>query len=259
MSLINEALKRARQESRRREALAKGVPLAQPPRAVTHRSWMTAAVVALALALLLSLVTILRLANNDEPGSPPVVAVTSAEAEISEQGRVSTERSAEEDPASPAAAPVSTLDEDKSSLAEPVETELGAPPESAPIPEPVDRPPSRVETVASSEPSAEEPNELASPPTEGVSLAPSVREDGDDLATAAPTDPPEIFVGTAVLATGDTLELGGIAWSESGPYALMDNRVVGLGETIRGYMVTRIAPQEVELESADGVILIRLK
>ncbi len=54
-------------------------------------------------------------------------------------------------------------------------------------------------------------------------------------------------------------ELGGIAWSETGPYALLDERVVGLGESIMGYMVTRIAPQEVELEGSDGAILIRLK
>ncbi len=64
MSLINEALQRARQESRRREALAKGLPLAPPPHPVSHRSWMVAAVMAMALALIVSLVTIARLASN---------------------------------------------------------------------------------------------------------------------------------------------------------------------------------------------------
>ncbi|MGB5343750.1 MAG: hypothetical protein WBP67_16820, partial [Thermoanaerobaculia bacterium] len=81
MSLINEALQRARQESRRREALAKGLPLAPPPRPVSHRSWMVAAVMAMALALIVSLVTIARLASN-QPTTSAGVAASSAEIDM---------------------------------------------------------------------------------------------------------------------------------------------------------------------------------
>ena len=90
-------------------------------------------------------------------------------------------------------------------------------------------------------------------------MSPGARDrgSGESLGNAPPE--PRVFVERATLVSGETLELGGIAWSETGPYALLDGRVVGLGESIMGYMVTRIAPEEVELEGGDGAILIRLK
>jgi hypothetical protein len=90
-------------------------------------------------------------------------------------------------------------------------------------------------------------------------LSPSARDRGSEDSPGDATPPPRVFIERATLASGDTLELGGIAWSETGPYALLDERVVGLGESIMGYMVTRISPQEVELEGSDGALLIRLK
>jgi hypothetical protein len=90
-------------------------------------------------------------------------------------------------------------------------------------------------------------------------LTPSPRISTADNSRTDSSPAARIFVGTATLASGDTLELGGIAWSETGPYALLDQRVVGLGERVMGYLVTRIAPHEVELEGGDGAILIRLE
>jgi hypothetical protein len=100
---------------------------------------------------------------------------------------------------------------------------------------------------------------LAALPAEGVGLeSGTVSIDTEDNRSEGPSQP-RIFVEKMTLASGEVLELGGIAWSETGPYALLDERVVGLGESIMGYMVTRIAPQEVELQGGDGTILIRLK
>lgn len=267
MSLINEALKRARQESRRREALAKGVPLAQPPRPMAHRSWMTAAVVALALALLLSLVTILRLARS-EVESPPASTATVAGSEPIEDGEdttspllagVPTDSLVAADTGAETETPGSHSVEGGAVSSDSGEAERGAVPKPAPSPELVVRTPGPIESEAGPEAPSRAQLPLAEPPAAGVSLAPRGETSADDSATAVPSGQPEIFIGTATLAGGDTLELGGIAWSETGPYALLDNRVVGLGETIMGCMVTRIAPQEVELESPDGIILIRLK
>ena len=45
------------------------------------------------------------------------------------------------------------------------------------------------------------------------------------------------FVRQATLEDGTSIELGGIAWSEGGPFALLNGQVVGLGEPIAGLTV----------------------
>lgn len=271
MSLINEALKRARQESRRREALAKGLPLAPPPRPTPHRSWLTAAVVAMALALLLSLATIARLATYEpartatastSPAPPEATAgstgfETAASEETGNDARVDAVPASER--RQPAAATQSAVDESD------LPTEKSSP--SMQVPEPAT---DRVEASIATDQPEEEPVAnpaaatpaqagLAALPAEGVGLeSGTVSIDTEDNRSESPSQP-RIFVEKMTLASGEVLELGGIAWSETGPYALLDERVVGLGESIMGYMVTRIAPQEVELQGGDGTILIRLK
>ncbi len=240
MSLINEALQRARQESRRRQALAKGLPLTPPPRSVPHRSWLTAAVVALALALLVSLVAIARLARN-EPEASAHVATSAERIDVPQGEGQAAEPIATQAPPEPTVAriPVSEPREDRAKpQSETDEVVQPEPRPAAPVPRPTG---------------------AASPPTEGVRLTPSPRISTADNSQTDSSPAPRIFIGTATLASGDTLELGGIAWSETGPYALLDQRVVGLGERVMGYLVTRIAPHEVELEGDDGAILIRLE
>lgn len=61
------------------------------------------------------------------------------------------------------------------------------------------------------------------------------------------------------LAGGETIELGGIAWSETGPFALINGRVVGPGEKVGGFRVIRIEPKQVEIEAGGETIYLRLK
>ena len=271
MSLINEALKRARQESRRRDALAKGLPLAPPPSSVSHRSWMVAAVVAMALALLVSLFTIARLATNESTTSPSdaaspdeidiqaVVGEPKAEATADKSiepaettGRVSesTEGVSKLQATAAEVAKSSPSGDDRFS-----ETTQNTDSTSASAASRQSPAGDSESAVASSPP----PSGLADLPTQGVSLSPAPRNPSSEESRGDALSSSQVFVERATLASGETLELGGIAWSETGPYALLDERVVGLGESIMGYMVTRIAPQEVELEGGDGTILIRLK
>lgn len=264
MSLINEALKRARQESRRREALAKGLPLAPPPRPVQHRSWLSAAVVTMALALLVSLFTIARLTTD--PTHSPAAARQSSETPPSDQQAISTSSTAAGSESTPTAA------------SRPAPASIASPPVPG-EPRADDSEDSRSDSQAEGrsmadstsnrqvpeEPEAIPPTssssrvQLAQPPAQGVRLTPDEEIPEERSARTQLSTEPRIFVERITLATGETLELGGIAWSATGPYALLDERVVGLGETIKGYMVTRIAPQEVELEGRDGTILLRLK
>jgi hypothetical protein len=55
------------------------------------------------------------------------------------------------------------------------------------------------------------------------------------------------------------VDLEGIAWSESEPFALLNGRVVGVGEFIRAYRVTEITRDRVTLEQGDDRVVLRLK
>ena len=77
----------------------------------------------------------------------------------------------------------------------------------------------------------------------------------DQPAEADPEAPAaaaaESYVQTYPLPGGGTIELGGIAWSETGPFALLNGRVVGPGAVIQEYTLERIRPGHVEL-AGDG-------
>ena len=61
----------------------------------------------------------------------------------------------------------------------------------------------------------------------------------------------ESHVQSFPLPQGGAIELGGIAWSETGPFALLNGRVVGPGAVIQGYTLEHIRPGHVEL-TGDG-------
>jgi type II secretory pathway pseudopilin PulG len=228
---------------------------------------LSAVVVAMALALLLSLFTIARLATHQTQSA--AAAATATQSRQARQGDMQTITTSSTDAASestPTAPP------------RPTAAATGSPPfpgqpqtddsgDSEPDAEAVARSvagstsgrQSPEESEASPLTSSSSPVGLVQPPADGVRLdADKEIPDERSVRSQLPAEP-RIFVEKITLSNGETLELGGIAWSATGPYALLDERVVGLGETIKGYMVTRIAPQEVELEGGDGVILLRLK
>lgn len=67
------------------------------------------------------------------------------------------------------------------------------------------------------------------------------------------------LVGQAKLRDGQLVDLEGIAWSESEPFALLNGQVVGVGEFIRGYRVSEILQDQVVLEQGDDRVVLRLK
>jgi hypothetical protein len=223
----------------------------------------------MALALLVSLVTIARLATNE-----PVRTATSTTSSTSTA--TPTALVGDENPVSDAAGedvratviPVpgeresaATLptasDSSRLSADEPKQSSLVPAPEAKPQEVPTVLESSPQEPVAN--PVGDSQSGLAALPAEGVALEPSTDSNDDEGSRIDSPSQPRIYVEKVTLPSGEVLELGGIAWSETGPYALLDERVVGLGESIMGYMVTRIAPQEVELQGGEGTILIRLK
>ena len=67
------------------------------------------------------------------------------------------------------------------------------------------------------------------------------------------------MVRTLELPGAIRVELGGIAWSEERPFALINGRVVGRGDRVESLTVVAIEPRHVELRGPDGRYQLRLK
>ena len=73
------------------------------------------------------------------------------------------------------------------------------------------------------------------------------------------TEQVEEFLREVDLADGTRLDLGGIAWSETGPFALINGQVLGQGESVEGFAIVEILPKSVLLKGGDRSILLRLR
>ncbi len=136
----------------------------------------------------------------------------------------------------PAAAPAPTMPAPEPTLSETVVTTPLAPPAAVPR--------------------APRPTRSALP--EGVSFA----ETTPEATEAAPPPPPahgRNYVGSVQLPDGARIELGGIAWSEEEPRALLNDRIVGTGAYVEGFTVSKIEEGRVVLEKDGTTISISLK
>lgn len=231
MSLINEALKRAKQETNRREAAAKGLPLPVLDRAPRQTPWSLVAVGVLAVALVASLTALYVIYQGQAQPVAQAAPSPVAESQLEPVGDATTTPAPEvalvdEIPATSSGAPVS-------------ETELQ---------------PDPLLTTPAGAPLPELPTDvIADPLAAGVS--PTATETAGTPIDAAGTT----YLQRAELEDGVTLELGGIAWSEFDPIALVNGKAVGQGERVEGYLVVQIDPQQVEMRGEVGSIFIRIK
>jgi hypothetical protein len=231
MSLINEALKRAKHETIRREAAQKGVPLPVLGHAPRRSPWTLVALGALGAALAASLIALFMLYREQAPPAARPEPTPVAESQVEPGAQATT-------------------------IPVPVPTPIEAPPatssdaavsEIEPRPDPIPTTPSTAPMPELSLTVIEDPLAAGVSPTE---IEPA----------GAPIDPAgTTYMHRAVLADGVTLELGGIAWSEFDPIALINGKAVGQGERVNGYLVVQIDPQQVEMRGEVGSIFIRIK
>jgi hypothetical protein len=231
VSLINEALKRAKQETIRREAAQKGVPLpvleSGPPRS----PWLFVAMGVLVAALAASLTALLMVYRSEAspPARPEPIPVAAVQVEAA--------------PAPTTPTPLETIDIEEQGVAE------VSPAPSRPTARPEPTAPT-VSTIPRPEPS----------PAAAADRMPVEAPDAVIGLAEAPVEPSGAsYLHRAELAEGVTLELGGIAWSESGPIALLNGQAVGQGERVNGYLVVEIQPQQIELRGTAGTVFIRIK
>jgi len=230
LSLIIEALKRARDDAVRRQTASRGLPLAPVPRMRGRSRWLSFALVPLAAALVVCIFLLIDLYSRiPEPAAPR---------ENPSQAPSLLETDGESAPAS--------LPAVESALGDPVATSL----QPGPTPTVRSAPPATETSVGEVvAPAATEP--LTTQPTTPAPAAQSP-------ARANPRKARE-FVGQAELLDGQLVDLEGIAWSESEPFALLNGQVVGVGEFIRAYRVTEIRRDQVRLEQGDDRVVLRLK
>jgi len=242
VSLISEALKRARLEAARREAADRGLrypalPLHLPAR---RRRWpaMTAAV-GLALAagaaggifFLGARGTQVEGRGERAPRGPAGgdLAVPSAERQTRTRAPESRDGAAESPSATRPLVP----------RPQPGSGSLAAPPPAAETPESPAAPAAANRAAPVARPS--------SAPT-GVPAA----------APAHAADLPE-YRRETTLAGGERIALAGIAWSEEHPVALLNGQPLGVGEVVHGLTVARIRPDGVELRGRGIALFLRLK
>jgi len=231
MSLISEALKRAEQETSRREAAQKRVPLPLLERAPRRSPWTLVAVGILGAALVASLTALFMLSRGQAPPPAPPEPSAVAEAQVEPVEQATTT-------ASPG---LTLIEEQRVTSSNRAGGEIAAGQEPLP-------------TTPSTEPLPELPTAvITAPPATGTPVVEA------DPKTVSDQPAGTTYLHRAELTDGITLELGGIAWSESGPIALLNGRAVGQGERVNGYLVVEIEPQQIELRGSAGTLFIRLK
>jgi hypothetical protein len=282
VSLIDEALKRARQEAAQQDAARRGpapswtpVPLA-PLR--ERRSPLPLAV-ALAVALLLAIGLVWSTRRTPAPPSAVgTVAAAPAERAVAQPAAPAVQSTVQ--PAAPAprdrAAPATREDDASRQAARTAPREGG---DVADRSDRADRSERSDRGQAAPEPrtaraepgremaSRREPAPPASPaPTTAAAEPPASRARAAEARPAAPaaaaTVAPEdgrSYVREASLPGGRKLELRGIAFSDTQPVVLINGKVLSPGEGVEGYTVVSIQPQRVELKGASGTLYLTLQ
>lgn len=238
MSLISDALKKARQEAARQDSLRQGLPYAMGSTDAPARSRSAPLLAGLAVGLLLA-AGLAGLFFLMRPEPEARIAETAPPAEVREE------------PAAPVAPPVAPQ------IVEPAVPETAAPgPVPTPIPEvqtPEPAPPQEIRPSPLPQPEAP-----PAPPVVVAPPAPPVQE------TAPPAPAPALqesrsYVGEVPVPGGGVLRLNGIAFSTESPVAVLDGKVVGPGEVVQGFTVVEIRQNQVKLEGHGETVFVSLK
>jgi hypothetical protein len=244
MSLIDEALRRARQEASRQDAARRDERYRQvpvlPPMASRKRSpsvspALIAAAVAVCIVAGIAIGIFLGRDRGEERiADAPVAPVESTPPSETPRPGIVVEETPEPTPVPAKPIPVPT-----------------PPPTPEPRQEVPIAPVAPVSPISDTEPVNPTPDATPvltpTPPPEPT--------------PAAPAPAPEIrtYVREVPLPDGGTLRLNGIAFSSDRPVALINDRVLGKGEGYQGFVVTDIQAGMVELQGNGMTVRVSLK
>lgn len=263
MSLINEALRKARKEAAERDAEQRGVTY-RPPRAhlPAERS-LVPALVGVAFGALIAAAAFFFFMPRPssetatEAGSTPLASEAATAASDPEGADVADTQEA---PKTSEPSPTELVPaEPVPSKADPAE-----PDPADPVPtEPAQTVPAQTETAQTGpdeSPALSEPTPKAAEAPEPEPLP------GARIAEARRVQPPEqvgqVGEQTYVLEAeigGVSLRLDFIVWAPANPFAQINGRQVAVGQTVDGFLVRSITRDEVTLEGDDGPIRLRVR
>ena len=230
MSLINEALKKAGRDA---ERSAPRAPLTPSPSQVPPRRLFSPRVALLALVVVAgaALLVLIRGAFQSEPQapnpSPPAVLV----------GEPADEATEPPVPDGSASTPIATA---------------GTVAEESPTNDPDLRPELENQEPLAATKAAAKKRRGRRQRQPAASKTTLVQDASSSLDGAS-------FLKRAQIPGGGTLELSGIAWSETQPVAVISGSVVSPGERVKGFKVIRINADSVDLEGANERFTIRLR
>ncbi len=266
MSLVSEALKKAQREATARQGRELGLP--EPPplqpfrsRARRRRGLVLGAAMGLAVLLVLLGAYLaqggLRAPSPDARQSPAGQAGAAAAAAGSvARAQTSIPPAAESPTPSQPLVPRAVA---------PGASEPPRPPEPSPPTgaRPLPRAPQAArggETLPSARQAPPEPA-TATADARGDAASASETPEPEALAAAPPARPAPArdFVRRAELPDGTVLELGGIAYSASAPFAYLNGKLLAAGESVAGYRVESITRDRVVLAAGGDRITLRLK
>lgn len=245
MSLISDALNKARQEAARQEAVRQRVPYAvgaiEPPRRGATGPLLAGILVGcLAVGGLFGVAYLAGWGPWQEVKPEPGPAVAEAPPPLA---------SAPTPAADPSIAPT------QRPPLEPVkETPSPKPPPDA-VPPPAETPPPQPSPVPVAPPPVETP-----PPAVAETPPPALPTPAPPAPPAQPT-PSEAksYVGEVPVPGGGVLRLNGIAFSEQSPVVVLDGRVMGPGESVQGFTIVEIQRDRVRLEGHGETVYVSLK
>jgi hypothetical protein len=267
MSLISDALKKARQEAARQDSLRQTLPYAvgtaDPPE---RRNQYMPLLAGLGAGCVLAAVVfgIVYLGGWGPFARSRKSSVQVAETPVATS---TTPLSAEPAPAPP-------VIEERSEPTSPTSTPARTPP-PVPVQEPQPRPapaqtvPPTVETPAArpEPPLTADEARLAPPPvptpspTPVPTVAAPIRAPAPPAAAASPggLEDGKSYVNEVPIPGGGVVKLNGIAYSPDHPIAVLDGRVVAPGEVVQGFTVLEIQADHVTLQGHGAKVSVSLK
>jgi hypothetical protein len=263
MSLISDALKKARQEAARQDSLRQGVPYAMGAVEAPARSPLITLLAGLGAGCVLAAASFaLAFFAGWGPfhkGAAPAPA-----------SRVAVAAPAPVPPAAPAASapePAATLVEVPA-----VSTVSATPPAAVPKPSPaaprletpVPPAPRPAPAAAAPSPLPVEPLPDPTPNTAPVPTAPPPEAPAPQPAppVAAPAaaagglEEGKVYTGEVPIPGGGQVKLNGIAYSQDHPVAVLDGRVMGPGESVGGFTIVAIESGRVKLQGHGATVYL---
>jgi hypothetical protein len=255
MSLISDALKKARQEAARQDSLRQGVPYAMGAAEAPPRSPLITLMAGLGVGCVLA-AAFFALAFFAGWGPFHKAAPPAPEA-----------RMAAVPPPAPIATPTPTVIATDPAVPAPQAMPPVRPAPAARLPEPPAPPaPRPAPTAAAASPLPVETVPDPTPNTATVQAAPSPEAPAPQPAPpAAPTAPAaasggledgKVYTGEVPVPGGGLVKLNGIAYSQDHPVAVLDGRVMGPGESVGGFTIVAIESGRVKLQGHGATVYL---